>query len=61
MKTQYVLGVIRRCRSRDIDPERPGLRVCLYDRKGRRLLGRHRSRAAALRQEQAIQLRKHAR
>lgn len=52
------LGIIRPCRRRDIDPKRPGLRVCLYDSKGRRLLGRHPNRGSALRQERAIQVRK---
>lgn len=59
MKVSYGLGVIRRCRARDIDPKRPAHTVCLYDRKGKRLLGRHRSRPSALRQERAIQIRKH--
>lgn len=52
------LGVIRPCRRRDIDPKRPGLRICLYDRKGRKLLGRHPNRPSALRQERAIQVHK---
>lgn len=54
------LGVIRRCRKRDIDPKRPGHKVCLYTKsKPRRLLGRHRTRKSALRQERVIQMRKH--
>lgn len=52
------LGVIRSCRRADIDPKRPKLRICLYDRKGRKLLGRHPNKPAALRQERAIQVRK---
>jgi len=52
------MGVIRPCRRTDLDPKRPGHRVCLYARAGKKLLGRHRSRKAALRQERAIQVRK---
>lgn len=59
MKCRCQLGVIKPCRQRDIDPKRPGHKVCLYDRRGKRLLGRHRSRKSALRQERAIQIRKH--
>lgn len=55
----FQLGVIAPCRRRDLDPKRPGLRVCLYTKsKPRRLLGRHPSRKSALRQERAIQVRK---
>ena len=54
----FQLGVIRPCRKGDIDPKRPKHRVCLYDRKGKRLLGRHLTRMSALRQERAIQVRK---
>ena len=61
MRVRATLGVIRPCRKRDIDPERPGRKICLYDRFGRRLLGRHPSRAAALRQERAIEIAKHRR
>ena len=57
---KFLLGVIRACRQRDIDPARPGHRTCLYDSKANRLLGRHRNRASAVRQERAIQIRKHA-
>ena len=56
------LGIIRACRRGDIDPKRPGLRVCLYTKsKPRRLLGRHRNKASAHRQEVAIQIKKHKR
>lgn len=56
------LGIIRQCRKRDLDPKRPGLRVCLYTKsKPRRLLGRHSNRVSALRQERVIQIRKHMR
>lgn len=61
MKIRATLGVIRRCRKRDIDPKRPGKKICLYDHQGRKLLGRHPSRASALRQERAIQIHKHTR
>ena len=64
MKTEVRLemGVIRPCRKRDLDPSRPAgrQRVCLYTKKTpRRLLGRHPNRAAARRQEAAIEIRKH--
>jgi hypothetical protein len=59
-KFRVQLGVIRPCRGADIDPKRPKLRVCLYDRKGRKLLGRHPNKPSALRQERAIQVRKRA-
>lgn len=55
----FRLGVIEPCRRRDIDPKRPGHKVCLYSKsKPRKLLGRHRSKAGALNQERAIQIRK---
>jgi hypothetical protein len=53
------LGIIRQCRVRDLDDKRPGHRWCLYSKKRpSRVIGRHRSRTAALRQERAIQIRK---
>ncbi len=58
------LGIIRPCRKSDFDPKRPKSkqRVCLYTKsKPRRLLGRHPSRASALRQEAVIEMRKHGR
>lgn len=58
VKTKIELGVIRKCRKRDIDPKRPKLRTCLYDRFGKKLLGRHIDRESALRQERWIQIRK---
>lgn len=61
MRLRATLGVIRKCKKRDIDPARPGKKICLYDHRGRKLLGRHGSRASALRQERAIQIHKHAR
>lgn len=55
------LGIIRPCRRSDIDPKRPGHKICLYSRSKKRLLGRHRTRKSALRQERVIQMRKHGR
>jgi len=55
------MGVIKACRKGDLDPNRSASaqRVCLYTkRKPRRLLGRHPNRASALKQEQAIEIRK---
>ena len=55
------LGIIKRCRVEDRDPGRPkkDQAWCLWDSKGRRILGRHPSRERALRQERLIQMRKH--
>jgi hypothetical protein len=55
------MGIIKPCRKRDLDPDRPKgqQKVCLYTkRKPRRLLGRHPNRGAAIKQEQAIEIRK---
>lgn len=47
------LGVVRPCHSGD---RKPGFPICLYSkRKPRLLLGRHRSKSSALRQERMIQ------
>jgi len=55
------LGVVKACRKRDVDPKRPGHRVCLYTKsKPRRLLGRHKTLKSALRQERFIQMKKHS-
>lgn len=60
MPPRIELGVIRNCKKKDIDPKRPGHRVCLYTKsKPRRLLGRHKTLKSALRQERLIQMRKH--
>jgi hypothetical protein len=59
-KPLIIMGVIRPCRRTDLDPKRPGHRVCLYDKAGKKLLGRHKTPASALRQERAIQVRKRA-
>jgi hypothetical protein len=52
------LGVIKKCPSKFIDPDRPmsDQKWCLLDRKGKKLLGRHSSRESALRQERGIHL-----
>jgi len=54
------LGIIRRCLKKDLTSKKPRRRQrwCLWDSKGRRILGRHPSRSKALRQERLIQLRK---
>lgn len=55
----FQLGVIKACARKDVDPKRPGHRICLYSKsRPGRLLGRHRSRASALRQERVIEMRK---
>lgn len=53
-------AVIRKCREQDLD-DRPAdeQRWCLYTRDGQKLLGRHPSKDKALKQERAIQVRKH--
>jgi hypothetical protein len=55
------LGIIKRCRVKDLKPGRPrrSQAWCLWDSKGKRILGRHPSRVKALRQERLIQVRKH--
>jgi hypothetical protein len=62
MQVSLTLGVIRPCRKADFDPKRPksAQKVCLYTRKTpRRLLGRHPNRPSAVRQERAIEIRRH--
>lgn len=55
------LGMIKRCRKSDLKSGRgaSGQRWCLWDSKGKRVLGRHPSRSKAERQERLIQARKH--
>lgn len=55
------LGMIKRCRKMDMKPGRrsSAQRWCLWDSKGKRVLGRHPSRSKADRQERLIQARKH--
>jgi hypothetical protein len=49
----FQMGVIKPCRKSDYKPGHP---ICLYTkRKPHVLLGRHRSRASALKQERMIQ------
>lgn len=54
-------AIIRRCPKKDKD-DRPAKeqKYCLYNSKGDRLLGRHPSKEKALKQERAIQVRKHS-
>jgi hypothetical protein len=53
-------AVIKKCRQQDHDDRPAGQqRWCLYTRDGKKLLGRHPSKAKALKQERAIQVRKH--
>lgn len=55
------MGIMKPCRKRDLDPKRPKSqqKVCLYSKKKPgKLLGRHPNRAAARKQEQAIEIRK---
>lgn len=53
--------VIRACKRKDIDPDRPKHKVCLYTKsKPRRLLGRHKTLKSALRQERLIQMKKYS-
>lgn len=53
------LGIIRPCYSGD---GKPGFPICLYSkRKPRLLLGRHRNKNSALRQERMIQMIKRGR
>lgn len=54
------LGIIKKCRPKDLKSGRPkdDQRWCLWDSKGKRILGRHPSQSRALRQERLIQLKK---
>lgn len=53
--------MIRACKRKDIDPDRPKHKVCLYTKsKPRRLLGRHKTLKSALRQERLIQMKKYS-
>ncbi len=52
------LGVIKKCPKDRMDPKRPerDQKWCLMDSKGKRLLGRHKTKAGALRQERGIHI-----
>lgn len=54
------LGVIKRCRACDMKSGRPKRDQvwCLWDTKGKRILGRHPTRNRALKQEHLIQWKK---
>jgi hypothetical protein len=53
------LGILKKCRRSDRKKGRraSSQRWCLWDSKGKRILGRHSSRRKALRQEAAIKIR----
>lgn len=55
------LGVIRPCRNADRTASKrvSSQKWCLWDSKAKKILGRHPTRSRALRQERAIQVRKH--
>lgn len=57
------LGILKKCRVVDRVQERPARdqEWCLWDSKGKRILGRHPSRSRGLRQEHLIQLKKRGR
>lgn len=57
------LGIIKKCRQADRRSGRPARKQkwCLWDSKGKRILGRHSSQEKALRQERLIQMKKHGR
>jgi hypothetical protein len=52
------LGVIKKCPKDRMDPKRPksAQKWCLMDSKGKRLLGRHKTKARAQRQERGIHI-----
>ena len=53
--------MIKKCKPSDHDPKRPKSEQlwCLYSHDGRKLLGRHPTKADAYEQEKAIQVSKH--
>lgn len=55
------LGVIDRCRKRDLKKGRPkrAQKWCLYTRDKSRVLGRHPTKKRAQNQERVVQARKH--
>jgi hypothetical protein len=57
------LGIIKPCRPEDMKPGRArrDQKWCLWDSKGKKIIGRHPSRSRALRQERLIQVRKRGR
>jgi len=55
------LGIIRPCKPRELDPKRPGLKVCLVARKTGKVIGRHRTVKSAGSQETAIKISQRAR
>lgn len=53
----YIAEIIRKCRSGD---SKKGKSVCLYTKDGSKLLGRHKNKKSAKKQEAAIEIRKHS-
>ena len=55
------LGIVKPCRKRDLKRGRAmrSQKWCLYDRRGRKVIGRHTSRTKAIKQERLIQMKKH--
>jgi hypothetical protein len=60
---RFRLGIIAKCKPRHRNPKRSkrSQKWCLFTKDGKRVLGRHPSRAKALSQERVIQMRKHGR
>ncbi len=56
-KEKVQLGIIKKCLKRDLNKKQPGKRWCLYSKKKpNRVLGRHRTRKLAHKQEVAIKI-----
>ena len=51
------LGIIKKCLKRDLNKKQPGKKWCLYSKKKpKKVLGRHRTRTLAHKQEVAIKI-----
>ncbi len=51
------LGIIKKCLKRDLNPKQRGKTWCLYSKKKpKKVLGRHRTKRAAHKQEVAIKI-----
>lgn len=61
LSTHENVGVIKRCRKKSQTKSRPVAeqKYCLYDRSGKKVLGRHPNRERALSQERLIEMKKH--
>lgn len=57
------LGILKPCRKKDLRAGRrkSSQKWCLWDSKGKRILGRHSSERKGRRQERLIQMKKHGR